>query len=335
MESKAILEKLVSFNTISDAENDKIMNYIEDYLHHFGFTTDYKTKVLVMSNSNNCDVGFLGHTDTVSHSGDWDMDPFKLTEQDGKLYGLGTSDMKGSVAAILGAVSKIDFKKLQSGLKLFFTFDEEIGFGGVLELVSNNTAFPDLMIVGEPTDNQVINASKGLLELKIEFHGISSHASTPEEGINAIENCVDFITRLQEYYKKLKTQSINSKAATMNIGVINGGRSSNIVPEYCEVIIDFRTVLENQNQDIISEVSRLAGRNAKITIINNVTPFKGKSEDINMSDYITEASFIKAKEKIILGVGPVNAHKKNEFITIKSLEKLEQQYVDLIQKNCQ
>jgi acetylornithine deacetylase len=335
MESKAILEKLVSFNTVNDAENEKIMNYIENYLHHFGFTTDYKTKILAMSNSNNCNVGFLGHTDTVSHSGDWDTDPFKLTERDGKLYGLGTSDMKGSVAAILGAVSKIDFKKLQSGLKLFFTFDEEIGFGGVLELVSNNTAFPDLMIIGEPTDNQVINASKGLLELKIEFHGVSSHASTPEEGINAIENCVDFITNLQEYYKKLKTQSINSKTATMNIGVINGGRSSNIVPEYCEVIIDFRTVLENQNQDIISEVMRLAGKKAKITIINNVTPFKGKSENINMSDFITEASFIKAKEKIILGVGPVNAHKKNEFITIKSLEKLEQQYVDLIQKNCQ
>ena len=328
MSSKEILKKLISYNTVNDRENKDIINYIEQYLKKLGFKTEYKSNCLIMSNSDDCNIGFLGHTDTVSYSNDWTLNPFELSEKDGKLYGLGTCDMKGS------SISKIDFSKNKTGIKLFFTYDEEIGFSGINELVNRNTKFPKYMIIGEPTNNEVINASKGLLELKITFKGISSHSSKPEEGINAIENCVDFINKLKDYYNELKEEKIDSKYATMNIGVINGGRSMNIVPDNCEVQIDFRTISKDQNEKIIKKVNELVNNKATCKIINNINPYLNNNEKINMSDYITEASFIESENKYILGVGPNNAHKKDEFITIESLNKLEEQYIQIIKEKC-
>ena len=335
MSSKEILKKLISYNTINDKENKKIIKYIEQYLKALGFTIDYKSNCLVMSNGKDCNIGFLGHTDTVSCSNDWTFSPFELKELDGRLYGLGTCDMKGSIAAILCAVSKIDFNKSKTGIKLFFTYDEEIGFSGINELVDKKIDFPKYMIIGEPTNNELINASKGLLEFKITFNGVSTHSSKPEEGINAIEKCISFITDLQNYYSELRKETIDSKYATMNIGTINGGRSINIVPDSCEVSIDFRTIAKSQNIDIVNKINDLIRiYKATCEITNNINPFLNSSEKINMSDFITEASFIESDNKYILGVGPNNAHRKNEFITINSLNKLEEQYIEIIKEKC-
>ena len=334
MNSKDILKDLISFNTISDKDNKLIINYIEKYLKNIGFKTDYKSKCLVMSNKSVSNIGFLGHTDTVSYSSDWLTNPFDLVEKDGKLYGLGTSDMKGSIATILSAVSKVDFSKIKNGIKLIFTYDEEIGFSGIKELIKKEIDFPKYMIIGEPTNNEIINASKGLLELKIVFKGVSSHSSKPNEGVNAIYKCIDFINSIKDYYKELSKEVIDSKYATMNIGVINGGRSINIVPDNCELMIDFRTISKKQNEKIIKKISKLLDQDSTYEIINNIDPFINTNEKVNMSDYITEASFIESSNKYILGPGPVNAHKKDEFITIESLDKLEEEYIKIIKENC-
>ena len=331
MDSKEILRDLIKFNTINDKENKEIINYIENYLKEKGFKTEYKSKCLVMSNKEECEIGFLGHTDTVPYSNDWLTNPFELKEEDGKLYGLGTCDMKGSIAAILSVVSKINLNKYEKGIKLYFTYDEEIGFSGIRELV-DKVSFPKYMIIGEPTYNEIINSSKGLLELKVSFNGISSHASKPEEGISAIQNCVNFINELNIYYEELRKEIINDKYATMNIGIINGGTCSNSVPSYCEITIDFRTVIDNQNKKIIDKVNELIKKyDSKCYILNSINPFTS-DRNINISDYITEASFINSSNKYILGVGPVNPHKTNEFIEIRSLNKLEEQYINLIKE---
>ena len=325
---KEILKDLISFNTINDKDNSKIINYIEDYLKGLGFTTEYKSKCLVMSNKKDCDIGFLGHTDTVDYSSDWNTNPFELTEIDNKLYGLGTCDMKGSIAVILNILKNIEFTN--KGIRLFFTYDEELGLNGIKELVEKKISFPETIIVGEPTNNEIINASKGLLELKLTFKGKTSHASTPLEGINAIDKCIKFINELNIYYKELQKEIINSKYATMNIGLINGGRSANVVPDICTISIDFRTVSENQNEEIINKIKSIT--NDKVEVINNINPFISDPNNINQSDYITEASLIDSKNRLILGVGPVNPHKPNEYIRIESMEKLEKQYIDIIKK---
>lgn len=140
------LKKLISFNTIKDKENEKIMNYIENYLKVYNFKTEFKGKNLIMSIGENPQIGFLGHTDTVEYIDGWDSNPFELTKKENKLYGLGVCDMKGGIAALLDAISQINFKTLKYGMKLYFTYDEEIGFGGIYEIISKDEKFPDVMI---------------------------------------------------------------------------------------------------------------------------------------------------------------------------------------------
>lgn len=331
MDAKEILKDLVAFNTVNDKENASIIDYIESYLRKLGFRTEYKTKCLVMSIGDDAKIGFLGHTDTVDAHDDWTMDPFLLKEDGNKLYGLGSSDMKGSIAAILASISKFDWSSIKSGVKLFFTFDEELYFGGINELVEKNTVFPEFMIIGEPTENEIINASKGLLELSLTFKGVSSHSSKPEEGINAIEKCIVFLNDLKEIYNELKKDTMHDKSTTMNIGVINGGSSINVVPNSCEVLIDFRTILQSHNDIIIDKVEDLIkDKNISLKIINNISPFSSRDDKINMSDFISEASFINSQSRYILGVGPNNAHKADEFINVDSLYLLEKQYTDLL-----
>ena len=146
-----------------------------------------------MSIGENAKIGFLGHTDTVEYIEGWDTNHFKLTQIDDKLYGLGTSDMKGGVAAMLEAASKVDFSKLSYGMKVYFTYDEEISFGGIYDITRTNEIFPELMIFGEPTDNEMLVGNKGLLEYELSFIGIKAHASNPKKGNSANMNAIKFL----------------------------------------------------------------------------------------------------------------------------------------------
>lgn len=340
MEVKDILKDLVKFDTYKDKENQQIMNYIQELLQAKGFKVDYKSKCLVMSIKENCKLGFLGHTDTVESGCDWKYNPLKQTQVGDKLYGLGICDMKGGIAAILKAVLDIDWSNLNYGIKLFFTYDEEIGFKGIKEINNLNIKIPENMIIGEPTDNKIMTGSKGLLEFKIEFKGKSAHSSNPKEGINAIENCMDFLYELKEFYNNLKMEIDNRfeiPYTTMNIGKMYGGESINIVPNSCVSYIDFRVINSKQRTTLIKEINMLKEKyKFEYNIINDIEPFitETESKKYDVTNFITEASFIQSKNRYILGVGPMNAHKANEYITIESLNKLVEQYKQMISKLC-
>lgn len=338
MQVKEILRNLIKFDTYKDNENQKIINYIQEILEEKGFKVDYKSKFLIMSINKKCKLGFLGHTDTVQSVNDWIYNPLELTEIDNKLYGLGTCDMKGGISAILKAVLDIDWNKLNYGIKLFFTYDEEIGFGGIKEINKLNIEIPENMIIGEPTNNEVMNGSKGLLELKIEFDGKSAHSSNPEKGINAIEKCIKFLNELKEFYNNLKLETDNRfeiPYTTMNIGKIDGGMSINIVPNNCTTYIDFRVINIKQKIKIFEEINRLKNKyQFEYKIINDINPFITKSKNNKTTNFITEASFIQSKNRYILGTGPINPHEANEYITKESLDKLVNQYKQIINELC-
>ena len=126
-----VLENLVKFNTIKDKENKEILDYIENTLISIGFKTEKRDKFLIMYNKENAQLGFLGHTDTVEFTDNWKYNKFDLTKIGNKIYGLGVCDMKSGIAAIISAISQIDFKNFDKGMKLYFTYDEEIGFSGI------------------------------------------------------------------------------------------------------------------------------------------------------------------------------------------------------------
>lgn len=338
MSVKEILKKLVEINTVKDEENKKIINYIESLLVAKGFKTEMKNNCLIMSIKEKINFGFLGHTDTVDINNAWTLKAFVLQEKDGFLYGLGVCDMKGGIAAILEAVIETNWENKNKGMKLYFTFDEEIDFSGIKLIINSGEKFPENMLIGEPTNNVIQNASKGLLEVNIEFSGISAHSSMPSQGENAIEKSVMFLNELETFYNQLKEDKNNIYAepcTTMNVAKIQGGSSINIVPDYCMVSIDFR-VINNQHIDLIlNKLSDLAKKyNAEIEILNNIKAFETENEEKCPTNFITEASFIDSKNRYILGVGPVNPHKANEFITEESLEKLVEQYKNMINKFC-
>ena len=130
-----VLEDLIKCNTIKDEENEKILDYIENTLNSIGFKTEKRDKFLIMSNKEETSLGFLGHTDTVEFTDGWKYEKFALTKVEDKIYGLGVCDMKSGIAAIISAISQTDFRNFNKGMKLYFTYDEEIGFAGIKEVI--------------------------------------------------------------------------------------------------------------------------------------------------------------------------------------------------------
>lgn len=335
-----VLENLVKYNTIKDKENKKILDYIENTLNLIGFKTEKKDKFLIMSNKDETSIGFLGHTDTVEFTEGWKYEKFALTKVNNKLYGLGVCDMKSGIASIISAISQIDFDNLGKGIKLYFTYDEEIGFKGIKDVINYETNFPKTMIIGEPTYNEIIVGSKGIIEYKISFKGIKTHSSTPEKGKSAIMSAISFINELNKFYQSEIKSNLNKKFeipyTTMNIGKINGGSEINSVPDLCEFLVDFRTIDKIDEQKIIRKIKILEEKyQAKVQQLNKLSPFLNETKISNKScNFITEASFLE-NDRIILGAGPITAHEVNEYITVESLYKLVEQYKELIEKNCQ
>lgn len=342
MEDFKILKDLVKFNTIKDKENKEILDYIEKILLEKGVKTDYKGKNLIMSTDKPSKLGFLGHTDTVEFIEGWETNPFELTKKENKLYGLGTADMKGGIAAMLDAVLEIDISKLKYGIKLYFTYDEEIGFGGVYDIVKLNEKFPETMIFGEPTNNEILVGSKGLLELDISFKGVKAHSSNPAKGKSANMNAVKFLYELDNFYNEEIKCDINENYevsyTTMNVGLMNGGSAKNSGPASCEVSIDFR-VIKNEHIELIKQkLDELSSKyECKVNIVEEIGPFCNEVEftdKIKTANFMTEASFVDGCKKMILGVGPVTAHEVNEHITVESYNLLVKQYKDIIKRVC-
>ena len=357
-----ILKDLVKINTIKDKGNKEIIDYLENYLLNLGFKTEYKDKALIMSVGDNPKVGFLGHTDTVDYVKDkWAKDPFDLKIEDGKIYGLGVCDMKGGIAAMLDAITQIKNEKKKLNMKVYFTYAEETTFQGMKDILEHEKNFPEIMIFGEPTNNEILVGSKGILELELKFIGKSAHSSTPDKGISANMNAIKFINSLYNFYQKEIKLDINNNFeinyTTMNIGTIHGGTNKNSVAEECIVTIDFRTVKEEHTQKILKELEEIKQDikekqiKIELKITENINPFINEIPDIEIktANFITEASLLtnenkieqeknkkdkdkmnKTINKLILGPGPITAHEVDEYIIEEYYKELIKIYKNII-----
>ena len=342
MEQYQTLKDLIKFNTIKDKQNEEIINYIEEKLIQKGLKTERKEKYLIMATEQEPALGFLGHTDTVEYIEGWKTNPFELTKKENNLYGLGVADMKGGMAAMLDAISKTDFSKLKRGMKLYFTYDEEIGFGGIYDIVKSNEKFPEVMIFGEPTDNEILVGSKGILEIEISFKGIKAHSSNPEKGKSANINAIKFLYELNQFYNEEIKKDSNKKYeipyTTMNIGLIKGGSAKNSVPANCEATVDFRVIKSDHIKRLKEKLGDLGQKyDCSINIFEEIEPFYNEitfAPNAKTANFITEASLVKNSQRIILGAGPVTAHEVNEHITEQSYNLLVEQYKSIIEKIC-
>ena len=307
MEDFKILKDLVKFNTIKDKENKEIIDYIEKILLEKGLKTEYKGKYLIMFTGKETKLGFLGHTDTVEYIEGWTTNPFELTLKENKLYGLGTADMKGGIAAMMDAVIETNLSTLKHGIKLYFTYDEEISFGGIYDIVKTDEKFPEFMLFGEPTDNEMLVGSKGIWELDISFNGIKAHSSTPEKGKSANLNAVKFIYELEEFYNKEIKKDLNNSYevpyTTMNVGLINGESAKNSIPANCEISIDFRTIKSEHSNLLKEKMNELSYKyDCAINIFEEIQPFYDGNIFIKYFIFLEKYSIIyhvrKCKQKL-------------------------------------
>lgn len=349
-----ILEKLVSFDTINDKENNKIINYISNILEKKEFKIEIynnknNKKCLIAKSKEECELAFIGHSDTVSCSDNWITNPFELVINDSKLYGLGVSDMKGGIAAFLEALNNINLKKIKKGIMIIITFDEEIGFEGI-KLLKNMKNIPNNIIVGEPTDNIVFASSKGCMEYEVTFRGKSVHSSDMILGDNAILKTINFIQDLKKITDSLKNETntmFDTPFTTNNISIIEGGDCINKVPDKCKLLFDFRTVFETHNEIISSKLNDLIKKyNANLKELTNINPTNCSNinkikvlENITNSkvsgaNYVTEGNFFENRDTFIIGPGPVTAHQENEYIEIDSFNKTIDIYTKIIKYFC-
>lgn len=351
MERRKILKDLVSINTVNDLENNKFISYVNEYLKRLDFKTrtiGKDKKCLIATYKKDFNLTFLGHSDTVNYTDNWNYKQLTLTKDKNNYYGLGVCDMKSGIAAFLNALNEIELDKLNKGIQVVITYDEEIGFSGIKELKNYYKDFSDNILIGEPSNLVPIVACKGCLEYSVKFFGKAVHSSLEPNGKNAIVECMKFINELLIVKEKLKKEENkifkDIPYTTVNIGTIFGGTAINIVPDTCEIKFDFRTVFKEQNKELKTKINTILNKyNCTYEVITEVKSFTSKPNKIiekitnkkSISySYVTEGNFLEKENIFILGPGPVTAHEKDEYISIESYNKTVEIYKKIIKTYC-
>ena len=364
-----ILRKLVGFDTTSFKSNLDLIKFIENYLNDFNIKSELiydetKNKANLFATIGGDAKGGIvlsGHTDVVPIKNQkWSSDPFTLTERDNKLFGRGSSDMKGFIAVVLSRVSKMVETKLNKPIHLAFSYDEEIGCVGVhglLDLIEKKAINPEFCIVGEPTSMEVVIGHKGKHAYGVKVDGFSCHSGQAPYGVNAINYAAKLITFIEQLNKeKSKIGPFDKEYeipySTLHTGLINGGTILNIVPNLCQFEFEIRHLAEDDPIEIMQRIHHyteelLIKEMHKISAKTNITfsekinyPGLNISETINpvkqVKDILndtkhkkvifgTEGGLFKKKlniPTIVCGPGSINqAHKPDEYIGIEQMEK--------------
>jgi acetylornithine deacetylase len=271
-----ILEHLIGFNSISARSNLDIIGFIEAYLRERGFRLTRITgvdgeKAGLFAELGPSGGGLLlsGHTDVVPTEGqDWTCDPFRLSQKDGKLFGRGTTDMKGYLACMLRAADKAATRDLREPLKLVFSYDEEIGCVGIQHMADQLAPLlgdPRACLVGEPTEMQVAIGHKGKAAIKAVCRGQSGHSALAPTFVNSLHLAADFVAELRGVQAWLVENGARDTAydiaySTVHVGKLVGGIALNIVPDHAELTLEYRHLAADDPAHIMGLISEAADR---------------------------------------------------------------------------
>src|ERR1700733_11600386 len=277
--SRAMIERLISFNTVSRDSNLGLIEWVRDYLQGFGaktrLTHDATGKkanlFATLGDSKKPGLILSGHTDVVPVDGqDWNTDPFVATERDGKLFARGSADMKGFIGIALTQaprfITALNENRLDAPLHYALSYDEEVGCLGVRGLIRDleeNGIRPAGCVVGEPTSMQPIIAHKGTHRFRCSVHGREAHSSYVTHGVNAIEyaaRLVVFIRQIAERQAQIETRDYGFPVpySTLSTGVIHGGIAANVVPKDCVFQFDMRTLPHTSPEALHQEIRAYA-----------------------------------------------------------------------------
>jgi acetylornithine deacetylase len=281
MNSVQILDRLIGFPTVSRDSNLALIDYVRDFLATRGIESKLyldadRRKANLYASIGPAERGGVllsGHTDVVPVDGQqWDTDPFRAVERDGKLFARGSADMKGFIGIILAQAPKfvkaLNDGRLDAPLHYSLSYDEEVGCVGVRGLIRDleeNHIRPAGCVVGEPTSMQPIIAHKSTNKFRCAVHGREAHSSYVTHGVNAIEyaaRLVVFVRQVADRLAQAETRDYGFTVpySTLSTGMIRGGIAFNVVPKDCVFHFDMRTLPHTSADGLYQEIHAFAQR---------------------------------------------------------------------------
>lgn len=362
---REILDRLVAFPTVSRDTNLPLIDWAEEYLTEQGIrchrhvkADDPRKAALFAHVGPEVPGGVVlsGHTDVVPVDGQpWTTDPFTVTERDGRLYGRGTTDMKGFDALAIWALAEAQHRGVTRPLQIALSFDEEIGCTGappLIEAMQGVVPRADTVIVGEPTMMKAVTGHKGSNSFAVHVHGFEVHSSILHTGVSAIM----YGAKLIEWANRVNAEGAAAEPGpiaalfdppytNLHVGQISGGTAHNITAKDCTFGLGFRVV---PGETLEMWEARLreaaAGIEAQMQAVRpeawieinqafSLPPFKpedgGEAETLvrqltgdNGTQYVsygTEASHFQSAGYSVVVCGPgdiVVAHQPDEYITV-------------------
>lgn len=288
----------------------------------------------------------------------WTHPPFTAVESDGKIYGRGSTDMKGGTAAVVTAIGNIvdSGRQLQGDIVFTAVAGEEVDSCGAERFIATEKELPKFcgVIIPEPTDFSIVTAHRGMLWLEVSTKGKSAHGSAPQLGINAITSMRRFLNELENYNIGEKNHELLGRCS-MSVNTISGGKTMNVVPDKCNTGIDIRTIPGQSHQDIIDDMEKIFAKiksenprfEASLSVIRQVQSLETNNDcdfvggfcsclginETTAVGYTTDGPCFAAlgAPVIIFGPGkPHLCHKPDEYIEIADLEKAVKYFENLI-----
>lgn len=366
----SLLKDLIGFDTTSRFSNLELIDYVKAYLEKFGVPcelswNDKKTKAnlfATIGGSNKPGIVLSGHTDVVPVTGqDWATDPFKAEIINDKLYGRGSCDMKGFIAVCLAKTESIINADLPTPVHFAFSYDEEIGCFGVINLIaalSKRKVQPRACIIGEPTSMSVVRAHKGLLIKRCNISGKASHSSLVHQGVNAVTAAAKTINHIDQIAQRIKQEGpfdelFSPPYTTLNTGLINGGTAINIIPDSCSFDFEIRNLPNHSSVPLFAEVEKFSrslepdmkavdpnsgfdwqtlasypgmDTDKSAEVIQLVQKLLKDDREPGKVSYGTEGGLFQEAgiQSVICGPGSIeHAHKPNEYVELDQLAQCE------------
>lgn len=356
------LAELVGINSVSSHSNAEIVEYLERCCAEIGLNTQRfpyrdehgleKINLVALggtefSETTEVELALVGHTDTVPFDPHW-LDATHLTQRDNKLYGRGSCDTKGFIAAALTAVETTDLSQLKKPFALIFTADEETGLRGAKQLVQEKPLRVRYSIVGEPTSLKPIRAGKGYSLAEVIVKGREAHSAYPSLGASAVFRAARLINRLEAIATKLQSDqhhAFDPPYTTLNIGLIHGGSAKNVIAGECRFTLEWRPIpsqssdhlLHLFNAAIEEEMQTDPDFRCEVDASRADSGFE-TSTDSPLVKLMEEATGIQSgtvafgteasqmmglgSEAVVIGPGDIReAHRTGEFVPVAELER--------------
>ncbi|MDY6983786.1 MAG: acetylornithine deacetylase [Pseudomonadota bacterium] len=364
------LPSISSANPALDMGNRTVVELLAGRFAALGFACElvdipgqpHKANLIATKGSGPGGLVLAGHTDTVPFDEPlWQMNPLQLTEKDGRLYGLGSTDMKGFFAVAYEALKAFTDAEFKQPLIVVATADEESSMDGARALVQLGRPLARYAIIGEPTGLRPVNRHKGVMMERLHVQGQSGHSSNPALGKNALEAMHAMIAELlklrTELQAKYRDPHFTLDVPTLNLGVIHGGDNPNRICGHCRLEFDVRlmpgmrsVLLRDEIRGRIEPIAAQHGVSFTFTPLfpgveafaNDQTALLQACEKLTGHNaqsvaYGTEAPFFQqlGMDTLVLGPGSIDvAHQPNEYMGLDQVQPCIALLQGLVQRFC-